>query len=730
MNNRELVPVPFLDEIGKRVRILQWEPGDPERGHDIDCAVDSPDPMWPLRVGRTWALCQRLHYDVNACYWILDNGADTVEIDSLHDPRGMGQDGFPTATVFGSDGIWASAAARAAYLTSKRIRKGSLASQDWEKIAELAAEDQTNYLDYLTKVFHPHTAERLAKSALKGIPPEPGVVRAAKLSRAARRLRNPVAGLSLAGLTSLRVVERVLRPTGMTVIIVGPDGTGKSTLAELLGETSSRLFRRHHHVHWRPGLIPRLGAIARREMADASDPHGQAPHGPVVSLGVALYYWFDFLVGGLITQGYYRTRTRLVICERGWWDVIVDPIRYRLRIHPAILTVLGRLLPRPDIVFVLAATPEILMARKGELQEGELRRQMEMWRTLSFPARRRVYLDASRPLEEIGRRAREEMVAALDQRNVRRLPGGWVGVPKANHPRWYLPRSPVRTAVGALAIYQPVTAAGRAGWSFARLAGSLGAFRLLPRGPAPPREVRGLIAPHIPRGCSIAVARGNGETRFVVLIVNEDGDPLSLVKLRTDEAGFAFLKTEAEAIQRAHEVLISPLSAPVIEALDPAGVLVTRFAHWSPRRRPWEVPPDVAYAIGSYSATEVGRRAHGDFAPWNLLRGKNGCWTLIDWERQTENATPFYDLFHHFLRSHALLGKPTEAEILNGMSGVGPLAECIDAFAAGARLDVGQVAEAFLKYLNLPHGDLGQEQGRGKVVAAGRRLQSALGGSA
>ena len=65
-------------------------------------------------------------------------------------------------------------------------------------------------------------------------------------------------------------------------------------------------------------------------------------------------------------------------------------------------------------------------------------------------------------------------------------------------------------------------------------------------------------------------------------------------------------------------------------------LLLLEAVEWSPRLRPWVLPSEVAFALGrAFAASADGGdrgMAHGDFAPWNLLRTSDG-WVLVDWER-------------------------------------------------------------------------------------------------
>jgi thymidylate kinase len=184
---------------------------------------------------------------------------------------------------------------------------------------------------------------------------------------------------------------------GVYVLVAGPDGTGKSTLVRGLTELGGQQFRAVRTMHWRPGVLPRLGGLAGREAPDAARPHDRPPYGPLLSLVRLVYYWLDQVVGFWLAISPCRRRGGLVVMERGYWDMLVDPRRYRLGSPPAITRLLGPLVPRPDLTVVLGGDPAVIADRKSELPAAEIARQLGCWRRL---ARHRPTLLLDDPLTE------------------------------------------------------------------------------------------------------------------------------------------------------------------------------------------------------------------------------------------------------------------------------------------------------------------------------------------
>jgi hypothetical protein len=480
--------------------------------------------------------------------------------------------------------------------------------------------------------------------------------------------------------------------------VVGPDGSGKSTVAGELAALGQELCLRTTHQHFSPGVLPRPGALLRREVREWSTPHASCPHGQLNSVLLLGYFWLDFLLGSWVER-LAQAQTALIVGERGWWDLAVDPRRYRLQVPSALVRALGRLLPRADLVLILDASAETIVARKSELPPAELTRQVQAWRYALPRNVRRAYIDASLSAREVVQAVREEVVGLMDERATSRLGSGWVALPRpgrgnptpsAPHyvPQLILPRGPRAAVAAALYAYHPCTKKGRVAWETSRGFAALGGFRLVPPRAAPPRLVRELLAPYLPPRTTIAVAESDHPGRFVALIVGERGSCHGVAKLATDTEGQIALDNEAKALGSLARLLTPPLYAPRLLARD-TGLLLLEPVQWVPRRRPWGLPREIARAMGAFfgsnGAVELMGPTHGDFTPWNLLKTEGG-WVLVDWEEARDRDRPFFDLFHYLFMAHLNLRAFSQQSLLDGLEGKGWIGRAIAAYAEGACL--------------------------------------------
>ncbi len=499
--------------------------------------------------------------------------------------------------------------------------------------------------------------------------------------------------------------------------IAGPDGVGKSTLSEYLSRHTLACFE-VRLVHHRQGL----GVLPTRSIrGDVTDPHRSQPYSTWVSAGKTVYLALDFLIGWLVNVRPFVRRGGWMIAERGWWDIAVDPGRYRLRSIPWLVRAVGRMLPSPDVVVVLESPPEVILGRKSELPAEELQRQTKAWRRILPAHQRKVFVDASLPADEVARRATGALTELIAERP-RPFHRHWVNLPRRGNARWIVPRFPAAATTAALALYHPVTWRGALGWTLARVVARLGAFRLLPPGRPPPQELLDALDGYVGDEKGLAVARSNHPGRYVALIPDAGRKGTSkIAKIALPGNGHRSLEAEAHALATVAPLLSHPLRPPVVVAHDDQ-VLLLEAVPWRLRTRPWYLPEEVAFTMGKFFAAESGqiRPVHGDFAPWNLLRVDDG-WAVLDWEEASTAGEPFVDILHYLVQAHALLGRPSKRALLKGLDGKGAVGVALSAFAAGAGVELQGARAALLSYLGTSIEQLDPQAADGRRGLLARR---------
>ncbi len=191
-------------------------------------------------------------------------------------------------------------------------------------------------------------------------------------------------------------IKRLLRPDGVSVVFLGPDGAGKSSTIEAIGPKLADIFPRSGCRGFAPGLL----AFLRRGKGSTSEPHGRPARSLPASLS-RLVYWFAYHTFSFLPLRLALARSTLVLYDRHFVDILVDQKRYRYGGPIWMLQLLWRIIPKPDLVILLDAPPEILQARKQEVPLEITARQRQAYLTLVQNLPNGRIVDASQPLARV-----------------------------------------------------------------------------------------------------------------------------------------------------------------------------------------------------------------------------------------------------------------------------------------------------------------------------------------
>jgi thymidylate kinase len=177
-----------------------------------------------------------------------------------------------------------------------------------------------------------------------------------------------------------RRIPAVGRHLGVTLAVLGPDGAGKTSLANALLTTVPLGTRYVYLGMWRPS---RLRDALR--------------HLP----GARLALVATKLAAKSALISYHRSLGRIVIVDRYSYDADVPSAKgtdWRARISAPVLK---RITRDPDLIVLLDAPAEVMYARKGEHDLQELRRLRAGYLALADRDPRVVVVDATQPREDV-----------------------------------------------------------------------------------------------------------------------------------------------------------------------------------------------------------------------------------------------------------------------------------------------------------------------------------------
>jgi thymidylate kinase len=164
-------------------------------------------------------------------------------------------------------------------------------------------------------------------------------------------------------------------PCGLCIVMMGPDGVGKSTMrAQLLRQLGPH-FRNTRSYHFRPRVIGRIGPGR-----PIQQPHSMKARGKTASVLYLLVIFLDYWLGYALHLRSLLAHSSLIILDRYFQDILIDPIRYRYGGPMWLARGLRWLIPPRDVFFlVLDADEHVIYSRKRELAFDEVVRQRKAY---------------------------------------------------------------------------------------------------------------------------------------------------------------------------------------------------------------------------------------------------------------------------------------------------------------------------------------------------------------
>jgi len=165
----------------------------------------------------------------------------------------------------------------------------------------------------------------------------------------------------------MMMLSNLFNPTGKTILFLGSDGSGKSTVIEKQRVFFEPFYKETRGIRFRHGIFPKLQGKARFGMPE--NPGGDQFVYP------DKYIWPGIVYYTLSTWVGNRALNWL---RRGDCAVFIDRYYYDFFIHKATRDFMFKhqwllhFVRKPDLVIYLTADAEIIRQRKPELSEGEL----------------------------------------------------------------------------------------------------------------------------------------------------------------------------------------------------------------------------------------------------------------------------------------------------------------------------------------------------------------------
>ncbi len=252
-----------------------------------------------------------------------------------------------------------------------------------ERLRALGVGDRGQFLAVATELFGATLARRLAESLMANDPSSALRLRRRLLAARVRRQPRALGAWLLARAGA--VVDRLaafVRPPGQIVILVGPDGSGKTTLStEVVRRfATTRIPASAVYLGAQKPLLPtrRFSQNIRKRLNPTNGPKPVKDVNRRQRLRGLVHIMADKWLRYLVYVRPRLVRGEVVVLDRYFYDL--RTYMHPLVQHPVVEGLLMRCIPEPALAFCLVADPAVIAARKHELTTAETARQIALYR--------------------------------------------------------------------------------------------------------------------------------------------------------------------------------------------------------------------------------------------------------------------------------------------------------------------------------------------------------------
>lgn len=206
-------------------------------------------------------------------------------------------------------------------------------------------------------------------------------------------------------------VRRWREPSGLLIACLGPEGSGRTRVVAQLSAQPLAPFAQAHTMELRPRMMRPVPV----------NPDSRIPRGRLGTWAKLMMFVADYWLGYWLQIRPKLVRATMVVSNRYFDDILVDPSRYRIDRLRALARWLLPWIPRPELWLVFDVPSEVLQTRTREVAAEEAARLRSEYRKVLRRREDVVVLDAGRPIEEVSAEAERAIVAQLARRTARRL---------------------------------------------------------------------------------------------------------------------------------------------------------------------------------------------------------------------------------------------------------------------------------------------------------------------
>ncbi|MFC1789843.1 hypothetical protein ACFLYY_02625 [Patescibacteria group bacterium] len=171
---------------------------------------------------------------------------------------------------------------------------------------------------------------------------------------------------------------------GITIAFIGPDGVGKTTVCEKIPKRTGKIyFKKNYQYHGHFGFFPEWGNMYKRifgkkRAQKIKENRRNEKAGFLYSVFSVLYYGLEYFISWpwVIWK---KMRGNLLIFDRYFYDFAAMNTSSGIPLW--LFWNIAKFIPRPNLVFIMLARPELIYKRKKELSLKEIERQIKAFRS-------------------------------------------------------------------------------------------------------------------------------------------------------------------------------------------------------------------------------------------------------------------------------------------------------------------------------------------------------------
>lgn len=319
----------------------------------------------------------------------------------------------------------------------KKIDKGNLGDRHIEYLSKLMTEDPEGIKQAIKKMWPLRYVNLLIEASESG--------RWDPVIDIQQELRNQLRKKSSFSFRRIawivrRMFLRSFDPAGLHIVLLGPDGSGKSSVTERVMPSLARAFFGTTYIHGVPhwlnagGHWRRITGAAQRffnfqpspkkgngSTRPTTGPHRFADRSLLTSMFKLLNYALDNIVGWAVFVWPQKIQAKLFVFDRYYYDILVDPKRLRYGGPSGPARWVGTFIVKPDVLIILDVPPEVVQQRKQDVSYEESGRQREEYQKLAKSLNHATVIDASQSLEKVVADVNKTVLDFMAQRTEKRM---------------------------------------------------------------------------------------------------------------------------------------------------------------------------------------------------------------------------------------------------------------------------------------------------------------------